>query len=394
MNIHRIVREFLFIVFALYFAQDWLYTSGSLLSQLCIVIIILISGVYLMKTLFMNDRKNLFFIAWTLFIILNLTRFIFQFDLSAGPARDAIKNTLGCMLPFYPFYYFTRKGELKEKQLIRFALLILPVFIFRFLVNQRTYMTTFDRDANEVVNNLAYAFTGLIPYVFLIKNKRLPSGAFMLVILLFVIQGSKRGAIIAASIGLILYFYYQIIISEKRYRITNYVSAFIIIILLSTFAYRTVISNEFVLDRMTSMMQGGTSNRTYLYTIIFRNWYAGNNLLNLLFGYGLAGSIVLTGGGLAHNDWLEILSNFGLIGIFSYIFLFYSAVKTALAKEWLLDKKIVMLTMVSMWFFITLISMWYTSLDYFTNAILFGYLMGNFSRNLISPSSNENTLCN
>jgi hypothetical protein len=35
-----------------------------------------------------------------------------------------------------------------------------------------------------------------------------------------------------------------------------------------------------------------------------------------------------------------------------------------------------MATMVATWFFVTLVSMWYTNMIYFTYSILFGYMMG------------------
>lgn len=378
----QLIRDFLFFLFALYFAQDWLYTSGSYLSQAFIVIIILISGIYFVKTLFLNDRKNLFFIAWTLFVILNIIGFILNPDLSEGPVRDTIKNILGCMLPFYPFYYFAKKDDLKAIHLIRFFLLILPVIIYRFFTNESNILLESYSDNPDVVNNLAYMFVSMLPFIFLIKKRRLISTFLMLIIIMFVIQGAKRGAIIAASIGLLMYFYYMIKTIEKNQRILGYFGAAIVILLLSAFAYRTSMSDEFMLNRMASILEGDSSDRNILYAAIFNSWYNSNNVLNLLFGYGLAGSLKLTGGGYAHNDWLELLSNFGLTGILAYIFLFYSAVKASLAKDWLLDKRILMFTMVMMWFFITLVSMWYNSLEYYTNAALFGYLMGTKSKSL------------
>jgi hypothetical protein len=383
MPLNKLAREFLFILFVLYYAQDWLYTSGSLFSQICIIIIILISGVYMVKSLLLKDRKNMFFNAWTIFIILNLTGLIFKPDLSEGPVRDAIKNTLGCMLPFYPFYYFAKKEELKTIHLIRFALLILPIIIFRYFTNKSDVLLIQNPDNTDVVNNFSYMFVSILPYIFLIKKRRLIAVLLMLLIIMFVIQGAKRGAIIAASIGLLMYFYYQIKTIENKRRILGFISVIIVIMILSVFAYITSMSNDFMLNRMTSMVEGDTSNRSILYAMIFEKWYASDNILNLLFGYGLAGSLVLTDGwGLAHNDWLELLSNFGLTGIFTYIFLFYSAVKTSLTKEWMSDKRILMLTLVFMWFFITLVSMWYNALEYFANAILFGYLVGNKNLNL------------
>lgn len=142
------------------------------------------------------------------------------------------------------------------------------------------------------------------------------------------------------------------------------------------------INNDFMLKRMADILEGDTSNREYIYTTILNKWYYSDRLINLLFGYGLAGSMVLAGG-LAHNDWLELLSNFGVVGIFAYMFLFYSALQLCFNKDWILDKRFLMISMVVMWFLVTLISMWYTSLNFFTYSMIFGFLTGSESNNLV-----------
>ena len=376
MRLNYIIRNFLFVLFGLYFAQGWLYESGSFLSQICIVIIILISGIYLVKSLLIQDRINILFIAWTFFICINLICFIVSPDFADGRPRDAIKNTMGCMLPFYAFYYFARTGSLKARYLILFSLLILPIIIVQYYINLDHFMVEYDLEADEVVNNTAYSFVALIPYVFLLKRQKLLSWGLMLVIIVFVLQGSKRGAIIAAFIGLFMFIYYQLKVTPKNHRVFDYLSIAVLIVILGFFIYRMSSSNEFMLKRLTLMLEGDTSGREYLYSSIWNNWLNSNNFINLLFGYGLAGSVKLAGG-LAHNDWLEVLSNFGVVGFFAYGFLFYAALKTILQSGWMPEKKLLMATMVAIWFFITLVSMWYTNMIYFTNAILFGYLIGN-----------------
>ena len=243
-------------------------------------------------------------------------------------------------------------------------------------------MIEYDREADEVVNNTAYSFVALIPYAFLIKRQKLVSWGFMLVIIVFILQGSKRGALIAASIGLLMFIYYHFKITPKNQRVFDYLSIAILMVILGLFIYRMSASNEFMLKRLTLMLEGDTSGREYLYSSIWNNWLNSNNFFNLLFGYGLAGSVKLAGG-LAHNDWFEVLSNFGVVGIFAYGFLFYAAFKTILQSGWMPEKKLLMATMVAIWFFISLVSMWYTNMIYFTNAILFGYLTGTQEKELI-----------
>jgi O-antigen ligase len=370
-----IVPYTIFFLFAVYYAQDWLYTTGSILSQACIVLIILISLYYMLLTLFIKNKNNVFYNAWTLFVLLNFFGFIIKPDLAAGPSRDMFKTFLGCMLPFYPFYYFAFKYQLKVSHLVTFFLLMLPVIILQYYKNQSNILLESDSESAEVVNNIAYSFVSFLPTVFLVKKNRLFSGILMTVLILFIIQGAKRGAILAGAIGLIMYFYYQIKTIKKGNRIFGYITAVVVISGLAIFAYNTIKNNAFLLQRMTSISQGDTSGRGEIYRAILHIWYNCDNLFHYIFGYGFASSVTLAGD-YAHNDWLELLSNFGLVGVGVYLFLFYGAVKYSLDKSWMPDKRIIMMTITMIWFFTSMFSMWYTSLGGYPQAILLGYLVG------------------
>ena len=85
----------------------------------------------------------------------------------------------------------------------------------------------------------------------------------------------------------------------------------------------------------------------------------------------------------AHNDWLELLSNFGLFGVIVYIMLFFAAYKLIRNPNWGdTDKRLFMLTVIIMWFLITLFSMGYTSSDGYLKAMLLAYLIGNRNKAL------------
>jgi O-antigen ligase len=376
----QLIRDSLFILFAVYYGQDWLYTSGSILSQLCIVCIISISGVYFVKTLLLEDKKPLFYWAWTFFLILNIIGFIVDPNFLDLENRDMFKNILGCMFPFYPFYYFAVKGHLKASNLRQFFLLILPVMIFRFFTTQNNIILELSTDESDVVNNFAYSFVFLIPFVFLFR-KKLISGILLLVLIAFIIQSAKRGAIVAGLIGVLIYFYYQLKTIEVHNRLISYLTAILVIAGISTFAYLATSGNQFTLARMSSILQGQSSNRDIIYRGIFTAWNDSETVLNFIFGFGFASSLRITGS-YAHNDWLELLSNFGLTGFLFYLLLFYAAVKQSIVNTWDQDKRVVFLTIIIMWFFITLVSMWYPALFGFTQAIILGYLLGNKSNSL------------
>ncbi len=382
MPLTRYIPDFILSLYALYYTQGLLYSQGSFLSKICIILILLISGFYLIKTLLLKSRKSVFYYAWTALIVINLIGYFVKFDFSEGPVRDMFKSTLVCLLPFFPFYYFSRRNLLKSDHLIRFLIIMIPIFIFQYFRNESQVKLEMNSDSSSIVNNLGYSFTGLMPFVFLINKKKIVSGLLMAVLLIFIIQSSKRGAIIAGSIVLLMYFYYQLMIIGKYERISGYIIVPLIIVGLAIFVYRESVSNELLMNRMSSMIEGNTSGRDVIYRTLLNHWFNKDNILNLLFGFGFAASLDITGGSYAHNDWLELLSNFGIIGVLVYTILFVSALSLFFNKLWSKEKRILILTIVIIWLFVSMVSMWYTSVEGFMQASLLGYILGNESPDL------------
>ena len=205
----------------------------------------------------------------------------------------------------------------------------------------------------------------------------------MLILVFFIIQGSKRGAIITGVVGVFIYIYYQLRTIEKKHRVKGYFITAIGIVALGYFIYNFYLENEFLSYRMESLLEGGGSGRDVIFSKILSGWYNSDNLMNLLFGYGFAGSQKITGGLFAHNDWLELLSNYGLIGVSIYLMLFYSAYKLIRYSQWYSDKRILFICVVSMWFLVTLFSMAYTSTGGYLQAIMLAYLIGSDNRKLV-----------
>src|SRR5690606_16668858 len=107
---------------------------------------------------------------------------------------------------------------LNSKHLMRFFVFMLPVFIIQFYTS--TARTLAERDISEdsLVNNVSYSFVGLLPFIFLFKKRKILSYFLMMVLIIFIIQGAKRGAIISGAIGLIIFIYYQLKTIERKYK--------------------------------------------------------------------------------------------------------------------------------------------------------------------------------
>lgn len=332
-----------------------------------------------MKTILVKNNRNRFFIAWTVLLLLNIFGFILTANFDENHV-SMFKNTLICSLTFYPFFYYGKRELINPKHFLWFFFFMLLVAVLQFFNTTASLMA--EQNGENVVNNVAYMFVLLIPFVFLIRKSRLTSGAILGIILLFIIFGNKRGALITAVVGVLFYAYYQLRTIEKHNRIKGYATVLILFVSLGYFTYQTFESNEFLINRMIQLSEGNTSNRTEIYSAIINTWVNSKNPLNIFFGYGFASSIKITGTHFAHNDWLELLSNFGLLGVTVYFIIFASALRYIRRNVWDTNKKILMLVILSMWFMTTLYSMWYTSLNAALNVMLFGYLIGSRKKNI------------
>lgn len=376
MWINNYIRNILFLLFALYYAQGSLYPSGTIISQICLLLIYAISSIYFVKTLYISNKRSLFYIFWTSLLLLNVIGFIFTVDYTNRMQIDMFKGVLVCMLSFYPFYYFAKHDQLKAAHLVVFFLMMLPIVILQFYTNESQILLKSSLNRHKLVNNISYSFVFLMPFVFLIKKQKIISVGLMLILISFIILGAKRGAIICGATGLIFYFYFLIRTFEKGKLIRGFIIAIVAIVGLGSFAYKTYSNNVFLQQRMHSILEGNSSGRDILYTKIFDTWYNSPNILNYIFGYGFAATIKLSGKNYAHNDWLELLSNFGLVGFFLYLGLFYAALKHLRYIKGLTDMRIVMSLIIALWFLTSMFSMWYTTIMGFTQALLLAYLIG------------------
>lgn len=381
---NKYIRNLLFFLFVLYYSQGTLYAAGSIIAKSALAVILLVSGFYFIKTLAQRNNKNFFYNAWTVLLLLNIVGFVFTADFGHPNHVSMFKGILTRSLTFYPFYYFAQKGLLKSKHLIYFFIILLPVTIFQYFFNANQILLERLTDNTDLVNNIAYSFVALIPFVFLFKEKKVYSIGAMALLMFFIIQGGKRGALIAGVIGLMFFIYYQLKTIDKRHRYRSYLLVLIGALGLGYFAYDVFQNNEFLIARMQKLGEaGGSSGRDIIYMNLFKAWFNSDSLFHLLFGYGFASSLYLSGtGNFAHNDWLELLSNFGLLGALIYALLFYAAIKYIRNKSWDIDKRILLLTIVSIWFFSTLVSMSYTSMNGYIQSMFLAYLIGSKSRSL------------
>lgn len=384
MKIDKYIVIILFLLIVIYFSQDVLYSGGgSPIAQVSLFLVFSISGFYWIKIMKLRKGKSLFFSAWTFLLFLNIFGYIFTADFSFYGHYHQFKTILMVSLVFYPFYYFSRKGVLKSKHLIWFYLIMLPIIIGQYYFQMNQILTRREFGNINIVNNTAYTFVFFLPYLFLLKRKKILSMLLAFVMLLFIIQGAKRGAMIIGAIGVILFAYYQLKTLEKKNRYKGFILVVIGFTALVYFGYEYFQRNEYLIVRLSSIGEGDSSGRNIIYFNLFNTWANSDSIINILFGYGYGSSIKLSGtGNWAHNDWLELLINFGILGVIIYTTIFFSAIRFTLSKKCNTDKRILMLTVLIIWFFTSMVSMNYNGVNSVFQSILLAYLLGNISCNI------------
>lgn len=122
---------------------------------------------------------------------------------------------------------------------------MLPITILQYFFNANQILAERLSESTDLVNNIAYSFVALIPFVFLFKQKKIFAIASMMILMFFIIQGGKRGALIAGTIGLLFFIYYSLKTVEKKYRYRSFIFVFIGVFGLSYFVYNVFQNNDF-----------------------------------------------------------------------------------------------------------------------------------------------------
>jgi len=368
MKQHVFFRNLLLSLYALVIFFQAYASEGSWANRLGMAAIIAISSVYFVKCLFLK-YKNLFFNSWTALLCLNVVSFIFTATYLDEQHYQMFAGILITSLSFYPFYYFVMRGCFGRRELRTFLLIMIPIYIYRFYSLESIILM----EQSEVINNVSYAFVALMPVIFLIRKKTYATGIAML-LMAFIIQSAKRGAMIAGGLVLLVYFCYMIRNTAGKNNPFRLLGVLLLIAFLAYFGYNYYLSNDFAVRRMSDM-EGG-SGRDLIFIAILSYWYRYGDLWEYLFGFGFSASLEMTHGFYAHNDWLELLSSVGLIGFFTYFVLYFSSIKIFKTYNWAFAEKYMLLSVLLVWLLTSMVSMWYTNIQQgYLYSIFLAYLL-------------------
>ncbi len=228
-------------------------------------------------------------------------------------------SVLRSFLPIFTFYVFTKKGLISIR-LLQFYFFVFLIHLLLMYSASRIMLGLLE-DEDIITNNIAYLFVCLIPYAIFFPHKSLLQYVILGILMFFIVVCVKRGAILSGTL-MILYFFKQKIRNASKFKkVLVFISIPLFVYFLSDILIERLSGSSTVAHRIESTIEGKTSGRDRIYSFFLNKYASDFSFAQQVFGYGGDGTIRL-GPKQAHNDWIELLINQGLIGVIVY-FIFW-----------------------------------------------------------------------
>lgn len=308
----------------LYVLQGTLYASGGSLSRLLLAIRLIIS-VYFFFVANLQYKLpkvlkilSVLIVGWVLYGSLSLM---------SGPVVNWIspyyylRNILDSLLPIYVFYVFAKRGQLTDRILAGWLYVFVIVGIAQFYRYSNLYQQKTEQE--EYTNNAGYMILSILPLLPLLNRRPLVQYSLLALMMFYVLQGFKRGAIIAGSLSSMFFFIENYFIHRKTKTGVDFKQIFRVLltiglVIASVYVVQLVMSSsDYFIKRLEDSMEGNSSGRDDIYSTYYFWFINQSNPFQFLFGNGGDATLRIFGQ-YAHNDWLEIAINNGFMMLILY----------------------------------------------------------------------------
>lgn len=384
------ISDVYIVLWCIYLQQGAIFSSGGLLFQGLLLLLLLISGYYTFLVI-TKYKTPPYFIG--LFWLLSVMSFYGIMQLFFGDTIylrengvtvqnfEYLKMLYLSLLPIYSFFVFGRLGYITERRIYFYVILFVVLAINSFYYSQaRTLAERITSEEYEITNNTGYIFVSIIPLISLVK-KDLLRFILLAVCLTFSFLSIKRGAI---TIGLVASFILLLQTLSSRQTKTKFVNLiFIIAIVVGIYflANNLWLNNTYFQSRVDSTLSGTSGNRDYIYSDLWNHFLNDTPFMNQLFGNG-AFATTRFAMNYAHSDWLEILIDNGILGIIIYIIYWALLFKTWRIAKMRCDSRIAtsILLIMIIYFLKSIFSMSFNVMDIYAT-FAFGYCLSQVKYN-------------
>ncbi|AGF78361.1 O-Antigen ligase [Desulfocapsa sulfexigens DSM 10523] len=313
--------RYLYVGVVLLVLSDWLYDLGLVdfpFSKSLRALLFAMLSIYLLRTGFQFRKFNFpFGHLLTFYAALNIIYSALSLNILDNLYYSI--RIIFWLIATVVAYRLSLSGIFSKKklqQMIISTILISAGFTIYF-------MTLPETEAGQ--NAGAYLLLWCLPLLFMTEKSRLKNFGFALAIFAILLT-VKRGAMIALVLSLFAYGLTYIIIHGNIRKLIKLLKVLIILTIISSYALAT---NWDAIQ--TRFQDTSGSGRDRMYSMLISHWIH-SEPSNIIFGFGIQsvqrytgyiyyGEIMNKSGKYAHSDWIQLMHDFGLLGISFLIWL-------------------------------------------------------------------------
>lgn len=306
--------------------------KGNLKNTLIITSLLMVACisyfVYFSKQRIKTSKFFIFFLVWTIVVTANAWLNLTANEFIAISTNTRIAITIQqALIHFCLFLFFFAAFKYYGSSLERiFSYIIVSWYIIIalfYLVNYSILIQMVNSGQTALLGT-SYILLYPLPLALCLKNK---FWKWLCVIIgaIVVMSSMKRGGVLGFAIAMLIYYFVQNLYRHRSKHFVQIIIAtiFSVGLLVSAFiTYDNVMNNGHIQKRLNNISRDEGSGRGEVIEYMF------NNIPNiptdkLIFGYGYLGSVKFSPLHLsAHNDFLEVLYDYGLIGLAVYIWFY------------------------------------------------------------------------
>lgn len=266
------------------------------------------------------------------------------------------------MLTVVPIYIFTCKGVLNDRVMRILFFIMLAASLLAFHVTYQQMLieaALIDSHQEEFTITAVYILLSILPLVLLFRKHISLQFILLCVFFFFFIMSAKRGVILLGSISILVLLWGILSNYSIKKKTIFFLLSLVILAVLYKFTMHQLETSVYLASRYQDTLEGYSSQRDVYLTTIFEYMENNYSIRSFLFGIGAQGTLSVNIS-WAHNDWVAILLEHGIVGLLPYVAFWISFIYTWI-KSWSRSREsfVVIGALVIIGFGKTLFSMFY-----------------------------------
>lgn len=285
-------------------------------------------ALFYLSYLFISIETKITKIVWS--ILLLGIYIVILFLLKTNSIIDSIR-VFGLLLWVFCFYYGSRISRCSEfikkyfSKTIFIGIVVLLLYYFYYYL----FMGFLD---NQKSNDTVFFLIVYLPFLFLFDGNKILKTITIVLFSVICLFSLKRSIVL----GLVLFLFFLYLLEGNKKVVKKWYFWLILVLVIWVGIYVNNTVGNLLLSRFNETESGG-SGREAIYTIVLRH-FSNSSFSELILGHGFMSTLKIIGA-LAHNDFLQLLYDGGLIAIVFYLSMWIYFLSFAI-KNWHSRKQI------------------------------------------------------